>query len=246
MSATPRLGWITCWPDTSLTRSAGFLTPDWAGHPTEVPYANFGNPQSLNLYRYAQNNPTTFRDPDGHCPPCPVEEETGLIIPEEEAIGTAAGTGTATATAEGATAAGTTAAEEVAEAGGGRSLLGFLGRAFGVVGGVLSNPLPLNPSEQKWIDQQKKLQAQRQREQAAADAEAAHRTRKSKSTRDDHQRGTGRDKRARDLDHPSRKHGAPRKRADGWKGPWPPKPPKPPEPPKPPAPPPDDDKNKKG
>jgi RHS repeat-associated protein len=43
-----------------------FLTPDWDGHPTEVPYANFGNPQSLNLYTYGKNNPTTFGDPDGH------------------------------------------------------------------------------------------------------------------------------------------------------------------------------------
>jgi hypothetical protein len=35
--------------------------------PTAVPYANFGNPQSLNLYSYVKNNPTTFGDPDGHC-----------------------------------------------------------------------------------------------------------------------------------------------------------------------------------
>ena len=45
-----------------------FITPDWAGAPTAVPYAHFGNPQSLNLYSYVQNNPTTFGDPDGHCP----------------------------------------------------------------------------------------------------------------------------------------------------------------------------------
>jgi RHS repeat-associated protein len=45
-----------------------FLTPDWASHATAVPYANFGNPQSLNLYTYAGNNPTTMGDPDGHCP----------------------------------------------------------------------------------------------------------------------------------------------------------------------------------
>jgi hypothetical protein len=31
-----------------------------------VPYANFGNPQSLNLYAYVENNPTTLGDPDGH------------------------------------------------------------------------------------------------------------------------------------------------------------------------------------
>jgi RHS repeat-associated protein len=47
-----------------------FMTPDWAAKPISVPYANFGNPQSLNLYSYVQNNPTTLGDPDGHCPPC--------------------------------------------------------------------------------------------------------------------------------------------------------------------------------
>jgi hypothetical protein len=46
------------------------MTPDWAAKPTDVPYANFGNPQSLNLYSYVENNPTTTGDPDGHCPPC--------------------------------------------------------------------------------------------------------------------------------------------------------------------------------
>jgi hypothetical protein len=43
-----------------------FLTPDWAEKPVNVPYAHFGNPQSLNLYSYVQNNPTTVGDPDGH------------------------------------------------------------------------------------------------------------------------------------------------------------------------------------
>lgn len=48
-----------------------FLTPDWAAKPITVPYANFGNPQSLNLYSNTKNNPTTFGDPDGHqCPGC--------------------------------------------------------------------------------------------------------------------------------------------------------------------------------
>jgi len=45
-----------------------FMTPDWAAKPVNVPYAHFGNPQSLNLYSYVNNNPTTTRDPDGHCP----------------------------------------------------------------------------------------------------------------------------------------------------------------------------------
>src|SRR5437868_3542501 len=45
---------------------ARFMTPDWAAKPVTVPYASFGNPQSLNLYTYVENNPTTTGDPDGH------------------------------------------------------------------------------------------------------------------------------------------------------------------------------------
>ncbi len=44
-----------------------FMIPDWAGEPEGVPYAELGNPQSLNLYAYVENNPTTLGDPDGHC-----------------------------------------------------------------------------------------------------------------------------------------------------------------------------------
>ena len=47
-----------------------FMTPDWAAKPTAVPYAHYGNPQSLNLYSYVENNPTTTGDPDGHCDWC--------------------------------------------------------------------------------------------------------------------------------------------------------------------------------
>jgi RHS repeat-associated protein len=47
-----------------------FMTPDWAAKPVSVPYANFGNPQSLNLYAYTENNPTTLGDPDGHLFSC--------------------------------------------------------------------------------------------------------------------------------------------------------------------------------
>ncbi|HKW74785.1 MAG TPA: RHS repeat-associated core domain-containing protein, partial [Terriglobales bacterium] len=46
-----------------------WLTPDWSADPTPVPYANMDNPQSLNLYEYALNNPTTLPDLDGHLTP---------------------------------------------------------------------------------------------------------------------------------------------------------------------------------
>jgi hypothetical protein len=47
-----------------------FQSPDWSDDPVPVPYASLGNPQSLNLYAYAGNNPMTFSDEDGHvsCP----------------------------------------------------------------------------------------------------------------------------------------------------------------------------------
>ena len=45
---------------------ARFMTPDWAAKPITVPYANFGNPQSLNLYSYVVNKPLSLIDDDGH------------------------------------------------------------------------------------------------------------------------------------------------------------------------------------
>jgi RHS repeat-associated protein len=48
-----------------------FLSPDWSKNPQGVPYADFTNPQSLNLYGYVLNNPLSHADPDGHeCDAC--------------------------------------------------------------------------------------------------------------------------------------------------------------------------------
>src|SRR5579864_1376546 len=43
-----------------------FMTPDWAAKPTTVPYASFGDPQTLNLYSYVENAPVNRADADGH------------------------------------------------------------------------------------------------------------------------------------------------------------------------------------
>ena len=43
-----------------------FMTPDWSRIPTDVPYAQFGNPQTLDLYIYVADNPMTRLDADGH------------------------------------------------------------------------------------------------------------------------------------------------------------------------------------
>jgi hypothetical protein len=42
------------------------MTPDWAEKPTNVPYATFGDPQTLNLYAYVENEPINRVDADGH------------------------------------------------------------------------------------------------------------------------------------------------------------------------------------
>ena len=44
-----------------------FMSPDWSDVIVPVPYAKLDDPQSLNLYTYARNNPVTLTDPDGHC-----------------------------------------------------------------------------------------------------------------------------------------------------------------------------------
>ncbi|MGA2049593.1 MAG: RHS repeat-associated core domain-containing protein [Terracidiphilus sp.] len=45
-----------------------FMSPDWNGEddPEPVPYADLGDPQTLNLYAYAGNNPLVHKDDDGH------------------------------------------------------------------------------------------------------------------------------------------------------------------------------------
>ena len=43
-----------------------FITPDWAAKATAVPYTEFTDPGSSNLYTYVRNIPTVKFDPDGH------------------------------------------------------------------------------------------------------------------------------------------------------------------------------------
>jgi RHS repeat-associated protein len=55
-----------------------WVSADWSPTPTPVPYADFGDPQSLNLYGFVGGNPASKADPDGHC--CEVEEEIVNLI----------------------------------------------------------------------------------------------------------------------------------------------------------------------
>ena len=61
-----------------------FMTPDWAGAPTTVPYAKFGDPQSLNLYSYTENGPINTIDVGGHyklrCQVCRPKNDSGFGV----------------------------------------------------------------------------------------------------------------------------------------------------------------------
>ena len=46
-----------------------WVSADWSPTPIPVPYADFHDPQSLNLYGYVRNTPVTKLDADGHCVP---------------------------------------------------------------------------------------------------------------------------------------------------------------------------------
>jgi RHS repeat-associated protein len=44
-----------------------WVSADWSPTPIPVPYADFGDPQSLNLYQFVGGNPASKADLDGHC-----------------------------------------------------------------------------------------------------------------------------------------------------------------------------------
>ncbi|MGC2465571.1 MAG: RHS repeat-associated core domain-containing protein, partial [Candidatus Acidiferrum sp.] len=56
------------------SRFGRWLSADWSSTPAPVPYANLTNPQTLNLYAMVSDDPESFADLDGHCPPCDTDE----------------------------------------------------------------------------------------------------------------------------------------------------------------------------
>jgi RHS repeat-associated protein len=70
-----------------------YMTPDWSAKPVPIPYANFKDPQTLNLYSYVRNNPTSLPDPDGHAIQLSNDEEKRQqqLAAAQQAVGKDAG-----------------------------------------------------------------------------------------------------------------------------------------------------------
>ena len=59
-----------------------WMTPDWSAAVTAVPYANYTNPQSLNLYGYVTDDPLSHTDLDGHMLYAPDDPLGGDLAPD--------------------------------------------------------------------------------------------------------------------------------------------------------------------
>jgi RHS repeat-associated protein len=70
-----------------------FMSPDWSAKPVPIPYANLKDPQTLNLYAYVRNNPTSLPDPDGHAIQLSDNEEQRKqqLAAAQQAVGKQAG-----------------------------------------------------------------------------------------------------------------------------------------------------------
>ena len=70
-----------------------FITPDWSAKLAPVPYANFSDPQTLNLYGYVRNNPASLPDRDGHAIQLSdnADERKKQLAAAQQAVGKSAG-----------------------------------------------------------------------------------------------------------------------------------------------------------
>jgi RHS repeat-associated protein len=121
-----------------------FMSPDWSAHAEPVPYASLGNPQSLNLYAYVNDNPLSQTDGDGHIGDCPLIiagagggdcVPGGVVVQTPPSDGETGGAqvGEATKMQSGAAIPGTLGMQFVGGYGIGKLGVGLLGELFSAV-----------------------------------------------------------------------------------------------------------------
>jgi RHS repeat-associated protein len=72
-------------------RFGRWLSSDWSALPVPVPYANLGNPQTLNLYSMVADDPESFADLDGHMFWAPYLSSVSNPVDISAMVGDAAG-----------------------------------------------------------------------------------------------------------------------------------------------------------
>jgi RHS repeat-associated protein len=211
-----------------FTSSMGrFMTPDWATRPTAVPYAVFGDPQSLNLYGYVRNDPVSRADADGHQDSClgslTCSAHDGKL-PGGTAQNAAAGAAAAPTLVEVGEAALAAAANKLLTVAG--DVLGVAADAASVPAMVLLTPTQLNSDENA---QMAKIHAAEDNAEAPLTG-SEHKNKARPSTEEDHQYGQARKKKdqgGEKGDEARREKGMWPRRPPGGKQPkggWPPKP----------------------
>jgi RHS repeat-associated protein len=196
-----------------------FMTPDWSDEPDPIPYASLQNPQTLNLYSYVANNPTTFDDPDGHCwgdticgfpDPGYIESDVSKKKPPQPDPG-CPNLNCVTVTAHADSIPFTDVRWLPLEIPTIERILGVLGTAvrgaavpFIAVSYLVSPPYKY---AQDTLDPE----------------DSSHKDNARESTREKHEEGEARKRKDRGGEKGDARRRPPRKRPDGWKGPWPPK-----------------------
>jgi hypothetical protein len=221
-----------------------FMTADWAIVPVAVPYAVLGNPQTLNLYSYVENNPATGTDPDGHagspyigdalgnyncqsggnkdCDKAKQDEDKSQEA--KQAQGSGAQTAAATVAAAPTTAPTSEAVDAVV-----KPLVDSAEGALDAAGGSLLGAFGIVLLSPEKTGGQGDVHSANDKVCCTADGqvltpEAAHKSGARESTREKHETGEARKSKDRGGEKGDARRRPPRKPPNGWKGPWPPKP----------------------
>jgi len=208
------------------------FTGQQVGQPGALPYADITDPQTLNKYAYVRNNPLRYIDPNGHEP---AEADTVVDVAIEEIdkvvrpLITSAYEGTVTGGKIAVRGASALLAVPLlllttpAQAGGNDEVQWERQNAERMKQGLPWLPPGATPGVPNQPGQPNQQPGQPNRTSPPPQDASEHTKGARPSTQQDHEAGKARKKKDRGGEKGDERRRPPRKRPDGWKGPWPPK-----------------------